>query len=167
MWNFGSALHNKNGLLCNKLCKLCDFFPSYFKHILQGFRGMKPLWGCSKDKLNIKGQTLNIYALIVIKKTQGAFPSWPSDSKDCQSQRCICSLSSMWKRYFLALSFTVKSGRKVWFSLFCPTNRGHFTTNLSFRHEFHQRNCILPLEWTSLGSLCCQYILTILISLSK
>lgn len=67
----------------------------------------------------------------------------------------------------LSSSFTVKSGRKVWFSLFCQRNRGHFTTNLSFRHEFHQRNCILPLEWTSLGSLCCQYILTILISLSK
>ena len=26
-----------------------------------GFRGRKPLGGCSKDKLNIKGQKLNIY----------------------------------------------------------------------------------------------------------
>lgn len=48
------------------------FFLGYFQQILQGFRGMKPLWGCSKVKLNIKGKKLNIYALIVIKKTEGA-----------------------------------------------------------------------------------------------
>ena len=58
---FRGRLRDKNGLLCDKLCKLCDFFLSYFEHILLGFRGRKPLWGCSKDKLNIKGQKLNIY----------------------------------------------------------------------------------------------------------
>ena len=52
--------------------------------------------------------------------------------------------------YFLALSFTVKSGRKVW--LVFSVGR-HFTTNLSLKDEFHQRNYILPLEWTLLGSL--------------
>ena len=30
-------------------------------------RGRKPLWGCSKDKLNIKGQKLNIYGLPAAK----------------------------------------------------------------------------------------------------
>ena len=58
---FRGRLCDKNGLLCDKLCKLCNFFLSYFDHILLGFRGRKPLWGCSKDKLNIKGQKLNIY----------------------------------------------------------------------------------------------------------
>ena len=55
---FRGKLCDKNGLLCDKLC---DFFLSYFELILLGFRGGKPLWGCSKDKLNIKGQKLSIY----------------------------------------------------------------------------------------------------------
>ena len=32
------------------------------EHILLGFRRGKPLLGCSKDKMNTKGQKLNIYA---------------------------------------------------------------------------------------------------------
>ena len=31
-------------------------------YAMQALRRIKPLWGCSKDKLNIKGRKLNIYA---------------------------------------------------------------------------------------------------------
>ena len=44
---FRGRLRDKNGLLCDKLCKLCDFFLSYFEHILLGFRGRKPLFGAA------------------------------------------------------------------------------------------------------------------------
>ena len=54
-------------LLRDKLCKLCNFFLSYFKHNLLGFMRREALLGCSKDKLNIKEHKLNISALFKLQ----------------------------------------------------------------------------------------------------
>ena len=45
----GQSMHYKNGLLCDKLYKICDFFLSYFKHKLFLITRFDILEECSKD----------------------------------------------------------------------------------------------------------------------
>ena len=63
----GQSMHYKNGLLCDKLCKICDFFLSYFKHKLFLFLGFI-LEECSKDKLNHTGTKIQHLWINCIKK---------------------------------------------------------------------------------------------------
>ena len=53
---FQGRLCDKKGLLCGKLCKLCDFSLNYFKLVFPGFWESKPLLCCSSDDFFIKGQ---------------------------------------------------------------------------------------------------------------
>lgn len=118
-----------NELLCNKLCKLWDFFHSHFKHILQVVE--ENHFGVAPD-MNWTYKERQLHYSICTdcnkKDLNVACPRQTSDCKDHRSQCCIFSLSSTWKGYVLALSFTVKSQwQKVWYtcSLFGQRNSRH------------------------------------------
>lgn len=88
--NVWSRLCNKNKLLCDKLCKLCDFFLSCY------FKLVSLLW--------VSEEGNQFWALTKI--------IWTQRNKKVHHGLCDdqnISLLSTWKGNFLALSFTVDS----------------------------------------------------------
>lgn len=58
VWYFQGKLCNKKGLLCGKLCKLCNFSLNYFKLVLPGFWERRPLLCYSNGDFFIKEQKI-------------------------------------------------------------------------------------------------------------